>query len=378
MRFPGRLVSMIFVPTCCASSILKFSALGGLDERTLPGREVRVLAPEGPLYGVVACLPPHVLTAEQKEQAVEIKAIIDLDEKLNASKAAEEWLRPEDLGFDPIPNLEKVLFKLDKNAENMGDVALQKVEKEKESNRLDNLNLLYVAFTRAVQRLYIIAKQSKSEKPNIIRDFLKDMEDHQVPDDETLIYRFGDDGFRNPKEKTVNDVAETLLDSVSADWFQKITVDPDPTVVWQLKSDKLLPREFGEKVHQILANLHNVDDVEKTLSLVVANGTIDGKIADWIRDKFNQMAHNEQIAPAFSPSAKVKTECEILHQGEIRRLDRYAELPDTIYLLDYKTGKKDPKHKEQLNDYVSAIRSMTDKEIRGYLVYLSEEGIEVV
>ena len=52
--------------------------------------------------------------------------------------------------------------------------------------------------------------------------------------------------------------------------------------------------------------------------------------------------------------------------------------PDTIYLLDYKTGKKDPKHKEQLNDYVSAIRSMTDKEIRGYLVYLSEEGIEVV
>ena len=88
------------------------------------------------------------------------------------------------------------------------------------------------------------------------------------------------------------------------------------------------------------------------------------------------MAHNEQIAPAFSPSAKVKTECEILHQGEIRRLDRYAELPDVIYLLDYKTGKKDPKHKEQLNDYVSAIRSMTDKEIRGYLVYLDEE-IEV-
>ena len=304
------------------------------------------------------------------------EAIIDLDEKLNPSKSAEEWLRPEELGFVPIPNLEKVLFKLDKNAENMGELALQKVEKEKESNRLDNLNLLYVAFTRAVQRLYIIAKQGKSEKPNIIRDFLIDMDDHQVPDDETLIYRFGDDGFRNPKEKTGNDVAETLMDSVSADWFQKITVDPDPTVVWQLKSDKLLPREFGEKVHQILANLHNVDDVEKTLSLVVANGTIDEKNAAWIRDKFNQMAHNEQIAPAFSPSAKVKTECEILHQGEIRRLDRYAELPDTIYLLDYKTGKKDPKHKEQLNDYVSAIRSMTDKKIRGYLVYLDEE-IEV-
>ena len=68
-----------FIVTEVAEGFLKFSSLGGLDERTLPGREVRVLAPEGPLYGVVACLPPHVLTAEQKEQAVEIKNLfIDL------------------------------------------------------------------------------------------------------------------------------------------------------------------------------------------------------------------------------------------------------------------------------------------------------------
>ena len=68
-----------FIVTEVTEGFLKFSALGGLDERTLPGREVRVLAPDGPLYGVVACLPPHVLTAEQKEQAVEIKNLfIDL------------------------------------------------------------------------------------------------------------------------------------------------------------------------------------------------------------------------------------------------------------------------------------------------------------
>ena len=68
-----------FIVTEVTEGFLKFSALGGLDERTLPGREVRVLAPEGPLYGVVACLPPHVLTAEQREQAVEIKNLfIDL------------------------------------------------------------------------------------------------------------------------------------------------------------------------------------------------------------------------------------------------------------------------------------------------------------
>ena len=129
------------------------------------------------------------------------EAIIDLDEKLNSSKAAEEWLRPEDLDIEAIPNLDKVLFRLDKNAANMGEKAFEKVEKEKESNRLDNLNLLYVAFTRAVQRLYVIAKQGKADKPNVLRDFLEDKSDYQVSGNEALVYRFGSPDFMKPKEK---------------------------------------------------------------------------------------------------------------------------------------------------------------------------------
>lgn len=38
---------------------LRFRAIGGVDPRMLPDREVTVLAPE-PLFGVVTCLPPHV------------------------------------------------------------------------------------------------------------------------------------------------------------------------------------------------------------------------------------------------------------------------------------------------------------------------------
>ena len=309
------------------------------------------------------------------------EAITDLDEKLNKSKAEEEWLQPQTLGFEPLPNLDQVMFKLDSNAENMGGIASQHVERERHYNQLDNLNLLYVTFTRPVQRLYVIAKQVKADKPNLLRDWVNDTPINiETQDaDGVTIYRYGEADFRNPKEqKSVDTEENTICDSMSSDWFEKIKVDPSPSMFWVEGNDPMQPREWGEKVHQILANIRNVDDVEKALSLVVANGTIDERNAHWIREKFNQMAHNEQIATAFSPSAKVKTECEILHQGEIRRLDRYAELPNVIYLLDYKTGKKDPKHNKQLNDYVSAIKSMTDKEIRAFLVYLSDAEIELV
>lgn len=308
------------------------------------------------------------------------EAIIDLDEKLNASKAAEEWLRPEDLGFEAIPNLDKVLFKLDSKAESMGDIAPKLVKKEKESNQLDNLNLLYVAFTRAVQRLYVIAKQGKADKPNVIRDFLKDKNDHQVPDNNALVYRFGNPDFMKPKEKQKEEKKELTTESVAGDWFSKINVDSNPTMVWQSKSDKLLPREWGELVHQILAKIRTINDIEQVLSPVISDGTINQETADWIQDKFLQMAQNPLISVAFNSSAKVKTECEIFYpkaKDKVIRLDRYAELPDAIYLIDYKTGQKKEEHHNQVRTYANALREMTDKEIRGYLVYLAENVIDV-
>ncbi|WP_041611545.1 M42 family metallopeptidase [Treponema primitia] len=51
---------------------LKFETIGGVDPRMLPGREVVILT-EDPLFGVVSCLPPHVLTAEQMEKPIPVK-----------------------------------------------------------------------------------------------------------------------------------------------------------------------------------------------------------------------------------------------------------------------------------------------------------------
>lgn len=50
---------------------LRFSA-NGVDIRMLPDQEVTVLT-EPPMLGVAACLPPHVLSAEDREKAPELK-----------------------------------------------------------------------------------------------------------------------------------------------------------------------------------------------------------------------------------------------------------------------------------------------------------------
>ena len=49
---------------------LQFASIG-IDPRVLPGLEVKVCT-EPPIFGVVTCLPPHVLTAEEQDKAFDM------------------------------------------------------------------------------------------------------------------------------------------------------------------------------------------------------------------------------------------------------------------------------------------------------------------
>lgn len=67
---------------------LRFRSIGGVDPRMLPDRELTILT-EPPRLGVVACLPPHVLTAEDTEKAPAIDEMY-VDTGLSQSRAVEE------------------------------------------------------------------------------------------------------------------------------------------------------------------------------------------------------------------------------------------------------------------------------------------------
>ena len=85
------------------------------------------------------------------------------------------------------------------------------------------------------------------------------------------------------------------------------------------------------------------------------------------------MIHHPALQEAFSQQAKVKNECELLsNEFGIQRPDRYAELPDKIILLDYKTGKPSEKHHEQLRHYITILQKMEKKNIEAFLVYLGD------
>ncbi len=63
---------------------LRFAPVGGVDPRMLLGGEVTVLADE-PLYGVISCMPPHLLGPGEKNKAVPIEGMF-IDTGLHDAK----------------------------------------------------------------------------------------------------------------------------------------------------------------------------------------------------------------------------------------------------------------------------------------------------
>lgn len=56
-------------------AFLRFDSIGGVDERILPAAEVVLLAPEGPIRGVIDALPPHVVPESEREKPVPMEKL---------------------------------------------------------------------------------------------------------------------------------------------------------------------------------------------------------------------------------------------------------------------------------------------------------------
>lgn len=59
------------IVTGVEDGFLRFQTIGGVDPRMLPDRELTIMT-EPPIFGVVACLPPHVLSREDMKKSIPI------------------------------------------------------------------------------------------------------------------------------------------------------------------------------------------------------------------------------------------------------------------------------------------------------------------
>ena len=350
-----------------------------------------------------------------KAKGLEFKVVIYpyADTNLKSSFTQSEiWIQCADNQYTKdIPYLDAFLLKLSKE-KLTGTIFEKLVETENNKTMLDNLDIMYVAMTRAKNMLFVYTNDKKpSEKSdnsyNLFTDFfedsLLDIQHKKNPSDDAAFddffvhnnefgivegeeqtsFNYGnfDATLLNIKEKDTKDDDVKILElkegeqaSTTLNWFDKLQVDADPTMIWAEKGS-FMPEEWGSLVHQILSKIKTIDDAERALRPYVNDGTIDEEQAAKLLDTFRKVTDIPELKPAFSADAVVKNEMDIhTYDGRIIRPDRYAETPNGTILIDYKTGKAHEEYFNQLQDYTAALMQMNgNQSINAYLVYLGDE-----
>jgi ATP-dependent exoDNAse (exonuclease V) beta subunit len=122
----------------------------------------------------------------------------------------------------------------------------------------------------------------------------------------------------------------------------------------------------------------SVDDLDFAIQKAIENGLITVSQQELFKDKIEQILTDENLTDFFNGKGTVYNEETILKNGyKNLKPDRVVVYDNDVYLLDYKTGEKNQKHQNQVNEYALVLQEMNFTIAKKVLVYIGEK-IEVV
>ncbi|MGI8893780.1 MAG: UvrD-helicase domain-containing protein [Bacteroidia bacterium] len=248
--------------------------------------------------------------------------------------------------------------------------------KEFALSNLDNLNLLYVAFTRPEDRLHIFTCLPK--KPETITKVSQLIFNYVANEPqynkETMTYQKGE------REKIIKPLAtedETVALStfISNDWSQKLKIRIRKRRTVE-KSKSLKKAISGTIVHEALATLNQSADLPVIINNLKDRGAVSAEEIIELEDTLSFLLKQENIAGWFDGTWQIINEHELLLPGgEILRPDRVMVKDNKAVIVDYKTGVKEKSHHKQLNDYGQNLLEAGYAEVKKYLLYLNDKEI---
>lgn len=288
-----------------------------------------------------------------KSKGLEFHTVILLDriKRKNVDKSS--------LLFD-YENLElKNIFYKIKGYENFNEDYKKAIDKEKKLSLEDEINILYVAMTRAKNNMIIFKKEKSS-----VFDILN-MNVCKI-------------GKMINSSNLVKDIEEKSIISYTP--LNLGTQEKQITKEKELKENHLHSRYFGLATHYCLEMLNNFsfNDLKYTLNLArtrFSNYLSDKDFVD-IENRLTHLINNDFFKFLITNSV-LTSEQSLIYKEELKIIDLLIYKDDTYYILDYKTTKEelDEEHKNQVLYYKEAIKEIfKTSNVKSYLVYLKMDN----
>jgi len=288
------------------------------------------------------------------------------------------WLKPQSAPFSDLPvvpvAMKQELLYSDFHNDYLAELC---------KLYIDNLNLTYVAFTRAKRELYVFAprpkpdSKKKADDGQVSPDSIRNMGQMLYAAIQTElignIYERGEKVSGSREKKESSETYETIpLSSPDIQLGASLQVKlPSRDYLRQDSLPDLHSRvNMGTLMHDILCSVVAWGDETPVIQTMLSEGKL---TADDLLIVNNEIAKLKRLTAStdwFSSKWKVINEHDIiLPDGSVRRPDRLMICGNQAVVVDWKFGLNQPaEHTSQVREYISLMQQM-GYQTTGFLCY---------
>jgi ATP-dependent exoDNAse (exonuclease V) beta subunit len=250
------------------------------------------------------------------------------------------------------------------------------IETEEAKTLLDNINLLYVAFTRPEERLYVVT--DTNTRNTVAKEVLEWAAASENWNPETKTFIAGKRTAPKHTEEIDEDKIYELTSLQNEPWNSKLFISRQAPEMWDLENFDTA-QQYGKLIHTALSRITESTDLDKALHNLEEEGLILSKEAPEIRKNLSELFAIPTVQQWFREGVKAKIEVDILAKnGKIYRPDRIVFDENKTVVIDFKTGLPKDNHQKQLNEYGKLIDQMGYSNVEKYLIYTDEKRVEQV
>lgn len=277
---------------------------------------------------------------------------------------------------------------------------------------VDNLNLLYVAFTRACKNLIVWCKdEQKDTVSKLLResiDCMKEIkmtcnmteldeedEENKEENDEPIVYEYGEICISGEKKKSdstnrlvaIPDAVNVKIESLETEIdFKQSNRSADFIRGDEDEEENLLSQYIrqGQLLHTLFASIDTKEDLTAAIERLLFEGVIESaEKAQEIYEIAERALNLDEVKDWYSGEWTLYNECSIIYNDEqgkmqTRRPDRVMMKEKDVVVVDFKFGKKKPEYSTQVREYMSLLSEMGYTDIKGYIWYVYSGELENV
>ena len=311
------------------------------------------------------------------------------------------WCKPNEAPFNDLP-----IAPIDYSPKMMGSIYEKEYLHEHLQNTVDNLNLLYVAFTRAAKSLYVVGKRGAKNSRSALIELCLPLVAESMPEaqlegmennEAAIVFEYGTCQTSQPELPSQNNEKESsnpFLQKSEAISVSIRTYDSKVNFRQSNRSRDFIEGEdidqqrryiqAGSILHEIFSTIQTEKDIPEALQRLQFEGILydEEMTAERITSMLRKRLSDPRVASWFSPRWTLFNECTILsvEDGEVceHRPDRVMTDGNEWIVVDFKFGHPDPEYHTQVRRYMDLLSSMGHQNIKGYLWYVYSNKIEEV